>query len=281
MVVNFFPHRADEDHWGESGQFVFDDHRSRPGSEASMNPALGIWWMLTTLWMPTSPPEIDLSRSMLETSAPGKWTTTLSRSEPGFHDRQRQPSSAGDDHPVLFGRGDRQQPPQWKPPVAPGFISETVRGVLRDHLLNDPEYTTSGYGTDLGRISVHGPAQQEHQWKLNPVSYGGLDLGFENPLLDSSVPDYSIILAALEEARLDSPEILRNRFEIMPWPRWDSSQEGDHFPSLGGIRATLGVDSISPLNCSCLSFQVTANFERGGDTGLLFQICWQGNPGTP
>ena len=186
----------------------------------------------------------------------------------------------GDIHPSLFGHGSAELSMQWQPVAGDGFIAETVRGVLREHLENDPEYTTEGYGSEMARITGNTWSAEQQQWRVIPSGFAALDLGRIDPLLDTPLLDPSRYLRHLGQQNQGSEPIYRQHYEIFPWPEWDSGGLAT-MPRIGGIRASYGIDRISPDTGQCIRFQWTANLERGGDSGFLFQICFEGKTRSP
>ncbi|MDE0958154.1 MAG: hypothetical protein OSB12_05910 [Planctomycetota bacterium] len=248
-----------------------------------MNPATALLLLLATALHPSESVFVASPLSLLEIQEDGEWARSL---VPG----REWSIGQGDRHPSLFGSIAIDSNIQWQSHISSEVLADTVRGVLREHLLNDPEYGVGGYGTDLAQISGshYRTGQLRHSESLS--SFGGFDLGLDDPLLDSSLIGASIDLQSTDLRDPDRygqvmptpDEAYRPYLEVLPWTRFDWAREDTSRNSnLGGIRATVGLDTLSPFRCHCLRFLLTANLEIGGESGVLFQICWQGNTRSP
>jgi len=120
----------------------------------------------------------------------------------------------GDIHPSLFGHGSAELSMQWQPVAGDGFIAETVRGVLREHLENDPEYTTEGYGNEMARITGNTWSAEQQQWRVIPSGFAALDLGRIDPLLDTPLLDPSRYLRHLGQQNQGSEPIYRQHYAM-------------------------------------------------------------------
>lgn len=239
-----------------------------------MNSATAMVLLLVTLLHPGELKERGLSPSMLEIAEESRWSG-MSILESESVDEFR-----GDIHPSLFGLGSADLSMQWTSAVGDGFIAETVRSVLREHLENDPEYTTEGYGTEMARITGNTWTAEQQHWRVLPSGFAALDLGRIDPLLDTPLLGPTRYPRHLGQQYRGSEPIYRQHYEIFPWPEWDSGGLAT-MPRIGGIRASYGIDSLSPDTGQCIRFQWTANLERGGDSGFLFQICFEGKTRSP
>jgi hypothetical protein len=248
-----------------------------------MNPATALLLLLATALHPSESVFVASPLSLLEIQEDGEWARSL---VPGSEWSIGQ----GDRHPSLFGSIAIDSSLQRESHISSEVLAETVRGVLREHLLNDPEYGVGGYGTELAQISGshYRTGQSHHSESLG--SFGGFDLGLDDPLLDSSLIGATIDLQSTDSRDSDRygqimatpDQAYRPYLEVLPWTRFDWAREGTSRNSnLGGIRATVGLDTLSPFRCHCLRFLLTANLEIGGESGVLLQICWQGNTRSP
>jgi hypothetical protein len=246
-----------------------------------MNPATALLLLLATALHPSESVSVAPPLSLLEIQEDGEWARSLASGG-------EWSIGQGDRHPSLFGSFASDSSLEWQSHISSEVLAETVRGVLREHLLNDPEYGVGGYGTELAQISGshYRTGQLHHSDSLN--SYRGFDLGLDDPLLDSSLIGATIDLQSTASRGPDRndqimptpDEAYRPYLELLPWTRW--GREGTSRNSnLGGIRATVGLDTLSPFRCHSLRFLLTANLEIGGESGVLFQICWQGNTRSP
>ncbi|MEE2855806.1 MAG: hypothetical protein VX949_00260 [Planctomycetota bacterium] len=239
-----------------------------------MNSATAMVLLLVTLLHPGEMNGRELSIPMLEIAGDSRWGDTR------VLDSVSLDGIRGDIHPSLFGLGSSDLSLQWQQAVGEGFIAETVRGVLREHLKNDPEYTTEGYGNEMARINGNMVSARDQQWRVIPSSFTALDLGRIDPLFDTPVMDHSPFTRHLDREYRRSEPIYREHYEILPWPEWGPEGPAS-MPRLGGIRASYGMDSISPDTGTCIRFQWTVNLERSGDSGFLLQICFEGKTRSP
>ncbi|MDE0959667.1 MAG: hypothetical protein OSB09_02705 [Planctomycetota bacterium] len=252
-----------------------------PELRSSMNTATALFLLLATALHPSGRVSLAPPPSLLEIQGDGQWARTLPT-------EVHRAISQGDQHPALFGSSLVDSSLEWNSHIRSEVIAQTVRGVLREHLLNDPEYGAGGYGSEMAQISGSGyRSGQQHQY-ISYGSFGGFDLGLDDPLLDGPFvgPPSDRIAAHLGAAERYGTsaktveEVYFPYFEVLPWTRWGAESDSRN-SNRGGIRATLGLDTLSPFHCHSLRFLLTANLESGGESGVLFQICWQGNTRSP